>query len=202
MRNNIIVNFLLACVFVTVLLHQWVGWKAEGHEIKNESLAFEKTKCLAQLNAYGKRRTPANTPCHKLYLRDSQGEPTADLFEFCIPPSTNYLTAEMGRACGMERFWIRDRKGCMKTFAPIDDEKVLRNLMTTVGFAECVPFVLVQNGRVLRYRLVFFSDSCVVDKKGKILKCENEDVDPDIYPLSPELIPRLLYVKHSGCSVD
>ena len=173
--------------------------------MKNESMPFDKEKCLKQLNANAKKGK-----CHKLSLRDDSNDEPGNikgLFDFCIPPfTTKYLTAEWGRACGKNQFWIRDRTGCLKTLVPVSNEKILQNVMKAVGFSQFVPFVLVQKGRALRYRLVFFSDSCEVDKKRKILECEmDEKGDVDIYHLAPqlnELIPHPLYVKHAGCSVD
>ena len=184
------------------MLFQWFGFPTEGYEFgSNESLKFRKEKCLTQLNAYGKKKMMEipDTICHKLYLRDVKGEPTHP-FDFCIPPFSKYLVAEKGIACGVVGFWIRDRNRCMKTFAPGADEKVLKNFMRAVGFLQWMPFSVIPPGISVRFRLVFISDSCVLDKKGKILKCEmNPQGIPQekIYPLSHYYIPNPLYEMNS-----
>ena len=204
MKNNIIVNILLAFVFLLILLHQWIGWKAEGHEaIKNKSRLFDKKKCLKQLNADRNMKTHPDIPCHKLYLNDFdlRGEPIAgqpsESFDFCIPPFTNYTTVEMVSACGLDGFWTRDQKGCIQTFTPGTDEEVLKEFMKAVGFAQFVHFDKVPWGISLKDGFVFFSDACMLDKKRRKLKC-----GLDIYHLSPQLVPHPLYVKGFGCSVD
>ena len=95
MRNSIIVNFFLTFAFLLILLHQWIGWEAEGHELKNKSLEFNKENCLKQLNVDGRKRIHPDTLCHKLYLRDAdkKDEP-AKPFNFCIPLYSKYLIVD------------------------------------------------------------------------------------------------------------
>ena len=187
MRNSIIVNFLLTLVFMLVVLHQWIGWKADGHEVKNESLAFDKEKCLIQLNANGKKRNHPGTPCHKFYLRDDlEDKPTAWI-GFCISPFTKYLTLEMGQACGMEGFWIHHQNECVQTFVPVpvSDEVILKIVMREIGFAQFVPFAKVPRASAPRRAFLFFRDTCTFDKKGRALKCRTAEKDEYVYPLSP-----------------
>ena len=75
MRSKIIAC-LLAVVFTSVLLHQLIGLIVESHDLKDKWLPFDKDTCLKQLNAAGGKRIHPETRCHKLYLRDLEGEPT------------------------------------------------------------------------------------------------------------------------------
>ena len=187
MRNSIIVNFLLAFVFLLVLLHQWVGWRAEGYDLKNDT---EKHKCLRQMNVDGrKKKAHQNTKCHELYLRDEPAKP----FAFCIPLDSKYLIVEKGIKCETSGFWIRDELKCTATFAPIADE-VLMNFMRVVGFAKNKLFPVISKGFAVGHRLVFYSDSCVLEKKGKTLKCAfHQKNDVERYDMSP------LSVLYSDC---
>ena len=194
MKNQIVVNFLLTFAFLVVLLHQWVGWRAEGHKLGNKaSKLFDKGKCLKTL----KRRTAhTKTHCHKLYLRNMKGESTASS-GFCIPPFTKYLIVERGIECGMYGFWIRDRKKCLNTFTPDIDEGTLKSFMRAVGYAKFIQFSVISD-----HRLVFFSDTCIFHKRGKMIKCGmNKKIDAEkyIYRLSPQMIPYPLYDADAGC---
>ena len=202
MRNNIVVNLLLAFVFLLILLHQWIGWRAEGLVLKNESLQLEfvRNKCLKQMDVDARRRTAhPDTQCYKFYLG-------AKPFDLCIPPWTKYLTAEMGIKCGTNGFWIDDRRLCMQTLVPVADETVLKSCMRAVGFDEFMLFPIDDEDppdQNYGHRLVFFSDSCVVDRRGKILKCalhQKGDVEKYVlYRLNSQMIPNPLYDANAGC---
>ena len=155
----------------------------------------------------GKWAAHADTKCHRFYLNDFdlEGEPIAgrqtESFDFCIPPFTNYLTVEMVRACGVDGFWIRDRKGCVQTFAP--ETVGVFKFIKVVGFAQFLHFVKVPWSVSVRPGFVFFRDSCTLDKKRRTLKCEmNQIGGAHIYHLSPQLVPYPHYEMKSGCSVD
>ena len=202
MRNNIVVIFLLSFVFLFALLHQWVGWKTESHEIKIESLElFDKSKCLRQLNVNVKKKTSVpDTQCHQLFLMADQ----AKTFNFCIPLDSKYLVVEKGIKCATRGFWIHDRKGCTKGFAPIADERILKRFMRRIGFAKFMLFFLLSSVGSFGPRLVFFADSCVLDKKGmhKALKCAinpKGDVKKYEYRISLNLISYPLSAVYSGC---
>ena len=178
-----------------LLMHQWIGWKAEGYELKNESLAFDEDKCLFLLNARGNMGTHRETPCYKLYLEDHPTDEPTNSFGFCVSPFIKYLTVEMGQACGMEGFWISDQKECVRSFAPVSDGVIVKNFMRAAGFAQFVGFSKASQG-VRRSGLVFLSDSCALDvKRGKILKCGTDEEYVYVYPLSPHKM-------NPGCSFD
>ena len=149
------------------MLHQWVGWRAEGYDLKNDT---DKNKCLRQMNVdERKKKAHQDTKCHELYLRDDPAKP----FDFCIPLDSKYLIVERGVKCETIGFWIRDELKCIRAFAPIADE-ALMNFMRVVGFAKN------------KHRLVFYSDSCVLGKKGKTLKCAfHQKNDAEKYDLPP-----------------
>ena len=192
------VSLLMTLIFMLGLWNQWDGWKADGYEINNQSdiseKLFDKDRCLTVL----KRATAdAKISYHQMYLKDLKGEPTAS-FEFCMPLSTTYLVVESGIECGTYGFWINDRKKCVKQFTTVADEKTLKRFMRAVGYAKFVPFSIMTDDD----RLVFFSDSCILDKKGKILKCGmHPKGDPEAYiqRLSSQMIPQPLYEADAGC---
>ena len=204
-KTNIVVNFLLTFALLLVVLHQWVGWEAKGHETKNKSLEIDKNKCLKQLNVAGNEwAAHPRTKCHTLYLRDVYvKDELAKPFDFSIPPSSKYITARKGIECGTNGFWIRYENKCIKTFAPVSDQKILKELMRAVGFGKYMPYSLIPPDLTVGHRLVFFSDSCAVDKTGGILKCavhKQRDVERYIlYRISPQLIPYPSYEADLGC---
>ena len=184
------------------LLHQWIGHKAKGYELKNSSLAFDKDKCLFLLNAVGNMRTQRDTLCHKLYLEDESKSKPTESFEFCFSPLTKYLTVEMGQECGMDGFWISDRKECIRSFTSVFDWVIIKNFMKAAGFPQFVSCARIQRGNVPRSGLVFFGDSCAFDKKRRTLKCGTNEQDQYAYPLSPYLVSHPLYKMTAGCSFD
>ena len=88
-------------------------------------------------------------------------------------------------------------------FAPVSDEKTVINFMKIVGFGKFMPFLLNPPALNIGHRLMFFKDSCLLKKKGKILQCAvNEKGDAEgyiSYRISPHLIIYPLSVVNSDC---
>ena len=167
-------------------------------EPKNEASAFDKYKCLSQLNVDEKPKMRAHwdKQCSSFPLKDEVTGMKKATFDFCTPFLAKYVIAERANECGQDGYWISDPRGCMRQFAPAIDEDYLKGFMVFVGFSESRPAGKGDSN------LVFFSDTCKMNKETKKLDCGLRRKDDSIqlsFHLTPNLIPYPLYDVKSQC---
>ena len=100
--------------------------------------------CLEQLSIHEQQRMDPN---EKLGTLTSYNE-SGNIYKVLFPASAKYLIAERGHQCSKDGYWIRDQKGCMRSFAPQRFEE-LKDFMAWRGLTK---LYMQQNGNLVLYK--------------------------------------------------